>query len=282
MSVAEIIYKNLESIIEFCKQNPKEMDKLLSIKESKDLFHLNYAFFIETKDIDDGNTKKSSLRYKSNIYSISNKKVRVTNDWYKRNIPYVKNYFIKNNITPISPIESNETIKGKVDGVSIKRVNSRENSRYKGNAIGNAQNLLIRNILSNLGNESFNESDWQQTKQYFDNKCAYCGKEGDLVMEHAIPINKEKLGEHKIGNIVPACKECNKAKADKDYREFLGNNLDTIEKIDKYMEMKKYVPLEDNEKLKNILNMAYEEVSQIADRYINIVNDVFITNNEKV
>jgi 5-methylcytosine-specific restriction endonuclease McrA len=279
MSVAEIIYKNIRPIIDYCNNNPKELDKLLSINISKEMFDLNYAFFIETKDIDDTNTKKSSLRYKSNIYIVSNKKVRITNDWYKRNIPYIKEYFAKNNITNLYPIELMETIKaGTTNVVLVKKSNSRQNSRYKGNAIGNAQNLLIRNILSNLGNESFNENDWQETKRYFDNKCAYCGKVGDLVMEHAIPINKENLGEHRIGNIVPACDECNKTKADKNYREFLGNNLDAIKKIDKYMESKNYNPLEDDERLKKILNMAYEEVSLIADRYINIINDIFIKN----
>ena len=37
-------------------------------------------------------------------------------------------------------------------------------NRYKGNPIGNASNALVRNILSNLGNERFNSADWTETK----------------------------------------------------------------------------------------------------------------------
>jgi len=65
-----------------------------------------------------------------------------------------------------------------------------------------AQNLFIRNILSSLGVESLNEEDWNFTKAYFSHKCAYCGAETELLMEHAIPINKAKLGEHRLGNLV--------------------------------------------------------------------------------
>lgn len=45
----------------------------------------------------------------------------------------------------------------------------------------------------------------------FDHRCAYCGAEGDLQVEHVIPISKG--GEHHLGNIVPACQRCNYSKA---------------------------------------------------------------------
>jgi 5-methylcytosine-specific restriction endonuclease McrA len=152
----------------------------------------------------------------------------------------------------------------------------RKNSRYNGYAIGNSQNYFIRNILSNLGDESFNESDWEETKKYFDNRCAYCGEEDILLIEHAIPINKEKLGEHKIGNMVPACKRCNQSKADRDYKEFLGGNISAINKIEQYMKIKNYIPLGNNEKIKYLLSKAHEEVALMAERYISIINELFI------
>jgi 5-methylcytosine-specific restriction endonuclease McrA len=156
----------------------------------------------------------------------------------------------------------------------------KNNSRYRGNAIGNAQNLLIRNILSNLGSEAFNEDDWKKTIAYFNNKCAYCGSDDKLVMDHAIPINKEKLGEHRIGNLIPSCEKCNSAKADKDYKEFLKNNIEALEKIETYMFSKNYIPLENNEQLKNVLNMAHQEVADVAKRYIELINDLFINGKE--
>jgi 5-methylcytosine-specific restriction endonuclease McrA len=46
----------------------------------------------------------------------------------------------------------------------------------------------------------------------FDHKCAYCGAAGDLHIEHVIPISQG--GGHALGNIVPACKDCNFSKRD--------------------------------------------------------------------
>jgi len=126
-----------------------------------------------------------------------------------------------------------------------------------------------------LGAESFNEADWEATKEYFSQKCAYCGAEGELLIEHAIPINRESLGEHRLGNLIPSCKACNSAKGGKDFREFLQDNVEAIQKIEEYMDSKNYVPLEDNEQMKMILNMAHKEVSALADRYITIINKLF-------
>lgn len=145
------------------------------------------------------------------------------------------------------------------------------NARYRGNAIGNAQNLFIRNILSNLGEESFSRSDWQETLQYFDNKCAYCGESTKLIMEHALPINKSELGEHKLGNLVPSCKDCNSRKHHASYEVFLRNDPDKLQKIKEFMASKNYKPMKEHvnfEAIKEILDFAHSEVGALAERYI--------------
>lgn len=48
----------------------------------------------------------------------------------------------------------------------------------------------------------------------FDHCCAYCGRNGDLEVEHVVPISKG--GQHHLGNIVPACHSCNSNKRSKD------------------------------------------------------------------
>jgi 5-methylcytosine-specific restriction endonuclease McrA len=48
----------------------------------------------------------------------------------------------------------------------------------------------------------------------FSKRCAYCGSVGDLHIEHFIPISKG--GTHVLGNILPACPECNYAKGVKE------------------------------------------------------------------
>jgi 5-methylcytosine-specific restriction endonuclease McrA len=281
MSVAENVYRNIGAIIQFCNNNPTELNDLLNINRSKQLFDINFSFFIETQNIDDTNGKRSSLRYKADVFSVCNKLVRVTNDWYSRNMPYLLQYFKNNNLNlagTLNPAIGLPT----TNTAAVKNIRlGAKNSRYKSHAIGNAQNSVIRNILGNLGIESFSESDWKATITYFGNKCAYCGSTGELVMDHAIPINKEKLGEHRLGNIVPSCPTCNNKKSDKDYREFLGDKFESIRFIDKYMEEKNYTPLEDNENIKKLLAVAYEEVSAVAERYIDIINDLFINKNSE-
>jgi 5-methylcytosine-specific restriction endonuclease McrA len=60
--------------------------------------------------------------------------------------------------------------------------------------------------------------DWDRCKDYFDHKCAYCGKNKDLTMDHFIPISK--MGELSINNAIPSCKSCNSSKNDKDFFEW--------------------------------------------------------------
>ncbi len=52
----------------------------------------------------------------------------------------------------------------------------------------------------------------------FDNRCAYCGVDGDLQVEHVIPISQG--GEHHLGNIVPACERCNYSKGRRDVNQW--------------------------------------------------------------
>jgi 5-methylcytosine-specific restriction endonuclease McrA len=48
----------------------------------------------------------------------------------------------------------------------------------------------------------------------FGHRCAYCGADGDLHIEHVVPISRG--GGHAIGNIVAACESCNYSKRDHD------------------------------------------------------------------
>jgi 5-methylcytosine-specific restriction endonuclease McrA len=276
MQISELVKCHIPSIINYCNNiNHEEFEQLQNLSYSKKLFDINFPFFIKIENIDDSDNKKNSKRFWREVYLVRGKRVRTTSQWFKESIPYFIEYLKSKNINKSDKYEpskiNRESSKNKI------RINNRLNSRYRGNAIGNAQNLLIRNILSNLGNESFTEEDWIKTKNFFNQKCAYCGSETELIIEHAIPINKEKLGEHRLGNIIPSCKKCNSSKSNKDYKEFLEDNKDAIKIIEEYMESKNYVPLDDNPQMKKILNMAYEEVATVADRYISIINELFIS-----
>ena len=95
-------------------------------------------------------------------------------------------------------------------------------------------------------------------------------------MDHGVPINRAKLGEHRLGNVIPACKKCNTGKHQRDYREHLRDDVDRIERIETYMASKGYVPLGDNDQVRGILEQAHKEIAALADRYIGTLNMVLV------
>jgi HNH endonuclease len=65
------------------------------------------------------------------------------------------------------------------------------------------------------------DSEWEWCKQFFDNKCAYCGASaGKLSKDHF-----ENNGSNNIDNLIPACAFCNGCKGRKNfYNWFTENN----------------------------------------------------------
>ena len=273
MKIGRLVKHHIRKIFRYCEvTDHDELNRLTDKKYSKKHFNINHPFCAEASLI----PSEESKRYWTDRYLVQGKTVRVSSQWVDPSKSMFIQYLINNHISTVEKILSlDEAVP--VDKIEACR-SSRENSRYRGNAIGNAQNLLVRNILSSLGHESFNDQDWIETKNYFSNQCAYCGAEGDLVIDHVIPINKVSLGEHRLGNLIPGCRSCNSKKADKNYRDFLDGQQDRIEKIEKYMESRNYVPLSDNGQIAMILDMAYKEVALVSKRYISILNELFPNN----
>jgi len=56
---------------------------------------------------------------------------------------------------------------------------------------------------------------WIRSKGYFNNSCAYCGREAELTLDHFIPVSKR--GELSISNSIPACLSCNSSKGAKPF-----------------------------------------------------------------
>ena len=273
MKIGKLVKYHIKKIFKHCESiDHEEFERLQNRKYSKNTFGINYPFCTEVAFI----PKNESVRYWTDVYFVRGKKVRVSSQWFITQTDHFSKYLVDKNISTQNEIEQLTDIASVPEAKA--RTSTRKNSRYRGNAIGNAQNLLVRNILSNLGEESFSQGRWEETKAYFDNQCAYCGSAGELVIEHAIPINRISLGEHRLGNLIPSCRSCNAKKSDKDYREFLNGQQSRIEKIEGYMESRNYVPLGDNEQVAKILDMAYKEVATVSNRYISILNELFPNN----
>jgi len=113
----------------------------------------------------------------------------------------------------------------------------------------------------------------EELLNYFDNKCCYCGtgiSKKTLSQDHLIPMNKEFLGLHAWGNVVPCCRDCNNEKNNKSWKEFIinkaGEKADKrTRKIEVFVESHHYNP---NLKLDQIANKLYDDVGVSAIKLI--------------
>lgn len=66
--------------------------------------------------------------------------------------------------------------------------------------------------LNNRDSVGVSEHDWIRLCRHHRGCCAYCDRKPaePLEMDHVIPLTKG--GRHAIGNILPACRECNRSK----------------------------------------------------------------------
>jgi 5-methylcytosine-specific restriction endonuclease McrA len=277
MKIGQLVKSYVRTVFRYCDESDhEELARLMDARYSKDTFGIHFPFCAEVETI----SPQQSMRYWRDIHIVRGKTFRVCSQWV--DLPKSKSrelfcrYLLSKRLADNEELSSINSLPQPSRQLSAAKPSQRAvRGRYRGNAIGNAQNLFVRNILSNIGHESFNENDWQETKAYFMNRCAYCGAEIDLVCDHAIPINKAKLGEHRIGNLVPSCNECNVRKGNRDYSEYLSGDDEKRQTIESYMDSKNYVPLGDNEQVRMILDLAHAEVSALVDRYIVIINSLF-------
>ena len=272
MKIGALVQHYIPIIFEHCeKQDHSEFDRLCDRAYSKDTLGVNFPFCKPVADI----LALENRRYWSQVYVVRGISVRVTSQWFdppnSKSRSSLVRYLERHGIEVIEaardvPDPTN------AENPPVERIARASRGRFKGNAIGNAQNLLVRNILSNVGEESFGPAHWQGVIDDFDRRCAYCGQEGELLMDHVVPINKQSLGEHRLGNLVPSCRTCNANKGDKNFRAFLSPYPDRIAQIEAHMDRHNYVPIGENEQIRQIIEMAHKEVAQVAGRYIDIIN----------
>ena len=115
-----------------------------------------------------------------------------------------------------------------------------------------------------------NKRQKQELLDFFDHQCCYCGRlitVDTLSQDHLIPMNKEHLGLHAWGNVVPCCKDCNNAKQHAAWSEFLATQAkgktfkDRRAKLRSFVEDRRYDP---NLQLQEYAGHLYEDVGAVA------------------
>ncbi len=140
-------------------------------------------------------------------------------------------------------------------------------------------NFAIRAFLQKVGTaydtarqlEPFKPTarQWNQVLDFFDESCCYCGsvlKKDATTKDHLIPLNKESLGLHAWGNVVPCCRECNAVKHNENWGTFLrsrsGRKYDVrLRRIRAFQRKYRYSP---RLNIQTIASNLYQDVGEVA------------------
>lgn len=101
-----------------------------------------------------------------------------------------------------------------------------KNNRDKFNGYNNKREAIKKQLPHTL-----TVKQWESIKLYFNNCCAYCGKELSLEQEHLLALSKG--GEYTNNNIIPSCKSCNCSKNDRDFFEWYPKHKSYSKKREK-------------------------------------------------
>lgn len=265
MKIGKFVQGHAPILLEhLARTDPTELTRLQDAAYSKRTLDINYPFCKRVSAI----TRDEDVRFYKSVKRVDGTDLRITSQWFNPPIsdsyPLFRRYLTRWDIVAEDdPEVPHETLPPK---------ERKARGRYKGAPIGNAQNAFIRHILASLGDVQFTAAQWDAVVAEFDNSCAYCGAGGPLVMDHVVPINRKALGEHHLGNLVPACRPCNVAKADQDYRAFLGPDSDKLRVIEAHMTDYDYIPMTGDQRLQEIIQLAHQDVRHLAERYVGIIN----------
>ena len=81
----------------------------------------------------------------------------------------------------------------------------------------------------------------KQIKESWDHKCAYCGSEEDLTLDHVTP--QSKGGPDTTDNVVCCCRSCNHSKGHEEWKLwYVQQDFYSEEKFDKIEEWMKPSP----------------------------------------
>jgi len=145
---------------------------------------------------------KSKLRYQNNSINIIENVHRYREENYEKALASNRKSKLKN--------------KGKIKIKNKKYKNDKKSDpHFKAMRIKDAETRRARKEKLEA---TLTDNQWEDIKQRFDNKCAYCNKELPLAQEHFIPLSKG--GEYTINNIIPSCKSCNSSKNSKSFCEW--------------------------------------------------------------
>ncbi len=95
---------------------------------------------------------------------------------------------------------------------------ARNPEKWLDDAIAGNQRAKARK--KNAPGDGVSRSQWVAILNEYGHRCAYCARQVKLTMDHVVPLSKG--GAHDPINVVPACRECNSGKWDRNILQWLA------------------------------------------------------------
>ena len=172
----------------------------------------------------------------------------------------------------------------------------------KGIAFGDVSNNAVRNILTQISKElydDFTDKDMEETMSYFDWCCPYTGVylkddydngNGNYATDHIYPQNRTWCGLNVKGNLILVSKAANAKKSSQSVDDFLRYDTDVLgdlddeireerlEKIKTFQKANGYDAKTIKDTISDIMKRRYDEVRAEQELYIDNVLDVLKAN----
>lgn len=124
--------------------------------------------------------------------------------------------------------ESNSRYR-KANPAKVAVIKARYNKKPSTKAVFHERRRLRRASQRYETESKFSLSDWRAVLAAFNHRCAYCGCDGRMTIEHLEPLSRG--GTNERGNIVPACLSCNSRKHAKTVEEFAPHLAPAIRRV---------------------------------------------------
>lgn len=206
-----------------CKSCRVKQQREYSIKNKEKVakYQKNYQT-INKEDI----SKVAKIYRKNNKEKITENKIRYCNENKKQVAEYKKKYY-RENIDKVVGYKKQYRVINKESLSKASKI-YRENNKEKATEYSKKYQkenpgvfTMIRQrrrAKKHLLPNTLTIEQWENTKQCFNNKCAYCGRKLPLAQEHFISVINH--GGYTVGNILPSCQSCNSSKGSKEYKEW--------------------------------------------------------------
>ncbi|WP_354587349.1 ADP-ribosylglycohydrolase family protein [Janibacter sp. UYMM211] len=234
----------------------------------------------------------SDRRFYKAEHPFAGDSLRVTSQWYEDQRGAITDLLVGLGLIPVGTTDvevAAEVARSATTDITVGGTRTVQvGGTLKGYPIGDAQNLAVRTVLDLTG-AGPSQSDWQATIRALGSRCIYCeasfSASVKVVIDHVVPINKTDLGENVIGNVVPACQDCNTEKRGKSLELWLATTQRPIDRAAAHQRVLAhqarhgYVPLEERlgprrGEVDEVIAQMRAEMLEAAKRCAALINNI--------